>query len=273
MNTVLKRSEKIGLLLAALERAKEKIKPPTKEDILRGGHGHYVPIESLFHLIREPLKENNLILIQHSYNNERDRSFLTTTLFHTKSGEWLEMDTPLLLEKQTPQSLGSAITYARRYAISSLFMLKGEEDDDGANAESQHSSNHSSQKQIPYTENGFSSEYKKKQSSDKPQYAKINQVQIKQGCLSEAQYNWIYGEMVQKHLTPEDMRSLLNKYSVQYLEDLSRKHVNEIISNIRNFSSPIPEILFNNPNESNVGNSPTHLKVNSFLLTEEDAPF
>lgn len=40
-------------------------------------------------------------------------------------------DIPLILTKQDPQALGSAITYARRYGYTTLLGLVAEDDDDG----------------------------------------------------------------------------------------------------------------------------------------------
>lgn len=41
---------------------------------------------------------------------------------------------PLLIEKRTSQSLGSAITYARRYSLTAVLGIVPDEDDDGAEA-------------------------------------------------------------------------------------------------------------------------------------------
>jgi hypothetical protein len=70
-------------------------------------------------------------------------------LFQSLSeGEWLsaliDIDTgttvlvvriPFITEKQSPQAVGSALTYYRRYGILLLLNLVGEEDDDAEKAE------------------------------------------------------------------------------------------------------------------------------------------
>jgi len=43
--------------------------------------------------------------------------------------------TPFIVEKQSPQAVGSALTYYRRYGILLLLNLVGEADDDGEKAE------------------------------------------------------------------------------------------------------------------------------------------
>jgi hypothetical protein len=55
---------------------------------------------------------------------------LTTTLAHT-SGQFISQTMDLMPVKADPQAQGSAITYARRYAVSAVLSLNVDEDDDG----------------------------------------------------------------------------------------------------------------------------------------------
>jgi hypothetical protein len=57
---------------------------------------------------------------------------VTTTIWHT-SGQWLTAAPLRLAAGQTAQQIGSAITYARRYALMALLGVAAE-DDDGASA-------------------------------------------------------------------------------------------------------------------------------------------
>jgi hypothetical protein len=54
---------------------------------------------------------------------------LTTTLAHA-SGEWIASDWPVcpIAETANPQRMGSALTYARRYALFTLVGIAGEDD-------------------------------------------------------------------------------------------------------------------------------------------------
>jgi hypothetical protein len=54
---------------------------------------------------------------------------LTTVLAHS-SGEWISSDWPVcaLSETTTPHRMGAALTYARRYALFTLFGIAGEDD-------------------------------------------------------------------------------------------------------------------------------------------------
>jgi hypothetical protein len=98
--------------------------------------------------IREALVSEGLVYSQ-PLAHIGTQPALTTILMHPSSGESIESTTPLLLgmkwekDKESgnkelvdatdPQSHGSAITYARRYALLSILGLVGDEDDD-ANA-------------------------------------------------------------------------------------------------------------------------------------------
>lgn len=88
----------------------------------------YATIESVLDTIEQPLSDNNLGFIQCV-----EDMFLITTIYDTESDAVITSKTPLLLNKQDMQQLGSAITYARRYALVTMFGLE-QEDDDGNKA-------------------------------------------------------------------------------------------------------------------------------------------
>jgi hypothetical protein len=76
--------------------------------------------------IQEPLQESGLSFCQFPEENS-----LTTILMHGDSGEFLQGTYNLHAEKINPQGLGSAITYARRYALGAILGLNVDNDDDG----------------------------------------------------------------------------------------------------------------------------------------------
>lgn len=61
-----------------------------------------------------------------------ERIFLISRLIHS-SGEFMEAKFPIVYDK--PQAMGSAITYARRYALSSMCNISADEDDDANTAQ------------------------------------------------------------------------------------------------------------------------------------------
>ena len=85
----------------------------------------YATIESVIDTISGPLKECGI-----GYFQCVEDRFLVTTVYSLDEGGIITSRVPLLLQKEDMQQLGSAITYARRYALVSMFGLE-QEDDDG----------------------------------------------------------------------------------------------------------------------------------------------
>lgn len=87
----------------------------------------YADLSSCWAAARQPLTDNGLCVIQ---TTEKDDMgvVLNTMLLH-ESGEWIRGSLRIRPDKNTPQAIGSAITYARRYALSSIIGLCPEDDD------------------------------------------------------------------------------------------------------------------------------------------------
>lgn len=85
----------------------------------------YASIESVLDTIEQPLLDAGLGFIQCVEDLN-----LITTIYDTESDVTISSKVPLILNKQDMQQLGSAITYARRYGLVSMFGLE-QEDDDG----------------------------------------------------------------------------------------------------------------------------------------------
>lgn len=89
----------------------------------------YATFANILEKIRNPLSENGLSFAQ--LVNE-DGS-VTTILMHS-SGEWLSSTLSITGEK-TPQGIGSVITYNKRYSLTSMLGICGDDDDDGNSAQ------------------------------------------------------------------------------------------------------------------------------------------
>jgi hypothetical protein len=64
-------------------------------------------------------------------SRDDDGPTLRYSLVHAESGEAVSDTMPLLLGKDDMQGFGSAVTYARRYALCAVLGLVADEDDDG----------------------------------------------------------------------------------------------------------------------------------------------
>ena len=87
----------------------------------------YASLANILDTIAKPLSECGL-----SFSQFPDGKSLTTLLVHSESGEWIEATYEMPIAKPNdPQAVGSAITYARRYAIGAILGLNIDDDDDG----------------------------------------------------------------------------------------------------------------------------------------------
>tara|TARA_R110002020_G_scaffold473559_1_gene702979 strand:+ start:1146 stop:1784 length:639 start_codon:yes stop_codon:yes gene_type:complete len=87
----------------------------------------YIMLDSLISKIDKACKENDLGIMQFPTGEG-----LITILLHKKSGHFIQSYYKLILDKQTPQGVGSALTYAKRQILQAMFGLSAgpEEDDD-----------------------------------------------------------------------------------------------------------------------------------------------
>jgi hypothetical protein len=90
----------------------------------------YATLTSLWESARAALAKNGLAVTQATDFDGEGRLVLVTTLLHS-SGEWIGSVYPVEPADRKPQTLGSALTYARRYAFGALVGLSSDDDDDG----------------------------------------------------------------------------------------------------------------------------------------------
>jgi len=89
----------------------------------------YASLSNIIEAVTKPLNDNGLSILQLP-----SIEGLTTLLLH-ESGEWISSVSATPVKDATdPQKLGSAITYARRYALGAILSLNIDEDDDGQKA-------------------------------------------------------------------------------------------------------------------------------------------
>ncbi len=120
---------------AALTKAQAEIKPPKRDKTAKMGtyEYKYADLASIIDAIRKPLTDAGIAIIQ-APTSDDGLVVVTTRLLHT-SGQWIECSMSAAPAGQTPQALGSVITYLRRYTLSAMTGVATEDDDDGAAAE------------------------------------------------------------------------------------------------------------------------------------------
>ena len=125
MDKILKIQSEIGVL------AKDKENPFF--------HSNYLDINSLLEQLLPLLKKHELTVIQPLSNIDGKpalKTIILETTYATSSASANSRSIKILVEEtiplpdlQDPQKMGSAITYYRRYALQSLFLLRAEDDD------------------------------------------------------------------------------------------------------------------------------------------------
>ena len=114
-------------LASALCKAQEEMGGAVKESKNPFFKSDYADLTSVIKAIKEPFANNGLSYTQFPTNDE-GRIGVVTMLMH-ESGEYLEHSYTLPTTKADPQSAGSAITYARRYALQSIAGIPTADDD------------------------------------------------------------------------------------------------------------------------------------------------
>lgn len=93
----------------------------------------YAGLPSILEVILPILQKYDLLLFQSPVSNG-ERVGVKTIITYAPTGEQATGEFTMNLAKNDPQGAGSAITYARRYAIVSILGLNVEDDDDGNSA-------------------------------------------------------------------------------------------------------------------------------------------
>jgi hypothetical protein len=137
----MKRSESIKEIAVALCKFQEKVKNPSNNATNPMYKSKYSTLDNVINTVKPILAEFGLSYIQSPSTSEDGLHIGTTTLLMHESGEWIESDPIVLpaykLGKDSvkiydAQAAGIAITYSRRYSLSSLLGISSEDDDDAS---------------------------------------------------------------------------------------------------------------------------------------------
>ncbi len=123
-------SAELGKLFEALSKAQGEIEIAKEDSLNPFFKSKYSDLASVINASRPYLSKFGLSVIQRIMANGNGTSFLFTRLCHA-SGQWMESRMNLLPTKPDMQGMGSAITYAKRYAYSAMIGVVTGEDDDG----------------------------------------------------------------------------------------------------------------------------------------------
>ena len=121
------KSPGIGQLTKALAAAQGALQGAAKSGRNPHFNSRYADLASVWEACRAPLAANGLAVIQLPERREGDVA-VTTVLSHV-SGEWIASRLSTAIARQDAQSVGSALTYLRRYALAAMVGVAPEDDD------------------------------------------------------------------------------------------------------------------------------------------------
>lgn len=118
-------------LYSALAKAQMQLTPAIAKTTNPFFKSKYADLAAIAKAARKPLGDNGLAVIQRVIRQGSAGMTLLTRLCHA-SGQWIESSMTVNPPKQDIQSLGSYLTYLRRYTYSAIVgVVASEEDDDG----------------------------------------------------------------------------------------------------------------------------------------------
>lgn len=120
-------SEALGQLAAALASAQGAMHHASKDAKNPHFKSSYATLASVIDAIREPLARNAIAVVQLPHLDGLVVS-VETRLLHA-SGEWIATTSSAAVKDASPQVVGSAITYLRRYGLQAVCGLAAEDDD------------------------------------------------------------------------------------------------------------------------------------------------
>lgn len=129
----MKRSDAIHELAIALAKAQGEMEPALKSAFNPHFKSKYVDLAAVRLASKAPLARNGLAVIQ-SPEVEDDMFIVIETMLVHASGQWVSTTLKLPFDKMSAQSIGSAITYGRRYGIMAILGIAGEDDDGNASS-------------------------------------------------------------------------------------------------------------------------------------------
>lgn len=140
METMFKQSIEIAKLAEALAKAQgefERVSKDAENPFFSKPNrkASYADMASVIAATRPALSKYGLSVIQspRSTLTEGQRCVVVSTMLIHSSGEWIADELAVPIEKTfTAQSVGSAVTYARRYALQAFLCVAGEDDDGNA---------------------------------------------------------------------------------------------------------------------------------------------
>jgi hypothetical protein len=128
----MKTSESVTNILKAVHEVQQAA--GTIKKTARGQVGtrnyNYANLNDTWECISDLMARNGLTVVQSPTSGQANMGhFFQTTIYHA-SGEWMEETMQMVMQRDDPQAIGAAITYYRRYMLTSMLGLIPDDDND-----------------------------------------------------------------------------------------------------------------------------------------------
>lgn len=125
-------SESTQKIIEAIHKVQQGADPVKKTTSGQVGSRAYMyaNLVDTWDTIKELMQSSGLTVIQSpTLGDHNVGAQFQTTIYHT-SGEWIKETMQMVLQRDDPQAIGAAITYYRRYMITSMLGLIPDDDND-----------------------------------------------------------------------------------------------------------------------------------------------
>ena len=123
-------TDQLDKIAPAFLRAQRAMKPVAKSATNPHFKSKYAPLDAIMETDKEALNDNAIAVLQFTDREDAAGFDVVTQLLH-ESGQCITGHVRMPMEKSTPQGMGSAYTYGRRYGLAALLGIVADEDDDG----------------------------------------------------------------------------------------------------------------------------------------------
>lgn len=120
-------SPSINELALALSKAQGVMEAAKKDQNNPYFKSKYADLASIWAACKKPLSDNGLAVVQ--LTSSRDNEIGIITILTHSSGQYIKSEIFIKPLKTDPQSIGSCLTYLRRYSLAAIVGMSQEDDD------------------------------------------------------------------------------------------------------------------------------------------------
>jgi hypothetical protein len=128
------RSDDIKEVMTAIKKVQQSAGTITKTAKGQVGQNReymYANLKSTWDTIGALMETNGLVVVASpTTGTQAMGQFFETTIYHTESSQWISEMMLMVLQRDDPQAIGAAITYYRRYMLTSMLGLIPNDDND-----------------------------------------------------------------------------------------------------------------------------------------------